>query len=205
MKKLIVAVIGVLFFAPSVSADNWGLGVKLGAGENDPKTIKEVYGVAVTSKEKDEDPTFGGVEAFYEWNLNDENNKLGVKVGIEGYGENSVELKTPVYLEITETTMAIPVTLYYKRDNGIKNWSFYGGAGATWLYSELEGKGLVNAKEHKSKVFPHIAAGAEYRFTHLFALGVDARYNFSAKTTKDGDILTDRTGFGAAITGRFYF
>ncbi len=207
MKKLMVAVLGVLFLAPAAFADGWGLGVKLGAAENDPKTIKDIYhDSTAASSEKDEGPGFGGIEALYEWDMNDESTKLGVKLGLEGYGENKVELKSsPLYLEVKETTVALPLTVYYKRDNGIKNWSFYGGAGATWMYSELEAKGTLNQKEHKGKLFPHINLGAEYRFTKLFALGLDARYNFSAKIKKDGDVLSDRSGFGAAITGRFYF
>jgi len=206
MKKGILVVLGVLFFAPAVFADGWGVGVKLGAGANDPKTIKNIYdNSGATSSEKDENPVFGGVEALYEWDLNDETNKIGVKIGIDAYGENEVEIKSPVYWDVTESTTAVPVTVYYKRDNGIKNWSFYGGAGATYIYSELESKGFVNDKTHKDKCFPHVALGAEYRFTQLFALGLDARYNFSAKVKKDGGVLSDRTGFGAAITGRFYF
>ena len=60
-------------------------------------------------------------------------------------------------------------------------------------------------KEHKSKVAPHLVAGAEYRFTKVFALGLEAKYTFGAKIKKDGDVYSDRSGFSGALTGRFYF
>ena len=101
-----------------------------------------------------------------------------------------------------------PVTVYYKRDNGVKNWSWFAGAGISFLRTELEASGAGfggNDKDHKSKVFPHITVGGEYRFTEVFALGLDAKYNIGAKTKKDGAVYSDRSGFGAALTGRFYF
>lgn len=42
MKKILIAVLSVLFFAPAVFADNWGLGLKAGVGQNDPKDIKKI-------------------------------------------------------------------------------------------------------------------------------------------------------------------
>ena len=57
----------------------------------------------------------------------------------------------------------------------------------------------------KTKIFPHITAGAEYRFNEVFALGLDVKYNIAAKVKKDDLVLSDRSGIGAALTGRFYF
>lgn len=61
----------------------------------------------------------------------------------------------------------------------------------------------------KSKIFPHIMAGTEYRFSELFALGLEAKYNFSAKTEKNYEglnvVLSDRSGLSGAVTARFYF
>jgi len=61
----------------------------------------------------------------------------------------------------------------------------------------------------KNKVFPHIVAGGEYRFTKTFALGLEARYNIGGKAKKNIEdeniVLSNRSGFGAALTGRFYF
>ena len=202
MKKLVIAVVGLLCFAPAVFADNWGLGLRLGAGQNDPKGLKDAYDNTIGNKELDKNEGVFGLEALYEWNLQDEANKIGAKIGWDTYGEN--EFKVTGY-KAEETTYAFPVTVYYKRDNGVQNWSWFAGAGVTFLRTEIEESGLINEKSHKSKVFPHITAGGEYRFTEVFALGLDVKYNIGAKAKKDGVVYSDRSGFSAALTGRFYF
>ena len=202
MKKIVVLFVGLLCFAPAAFADNWGLGLRLGIGENDPKTMQEAYDAILASKELDKSGGVFSLEALYEWNLEDEANKIGAKVGLDFYGEN--EMKTPGY-KAEETTYSFPVTVYYKRDNGVQNWSWFGGVGFTFLRTEVEESGVINETTSKSKVFPHLTIGAEYRFSELFALGLDAKYNFGAKVKKNGAVLSDRSGFGAALTGRFYF
>ena len=142
---------------------------------------------------------------MHEWALNDEANKIGAKVGWDVYGDN--ELKGG-FSKVTEDTYSFPFTLYYKRDNGVGKLSWFGGAGVTILRTKIEAGAFDTSK---NRVFPHIVAGGEYRFTNVFALGLEARYNFSAKVKKDiegdgvKDTLSDRSGFGAALTGRFYF
>ncbi len=194
----------------STRANNWGIGVKLGVGENDPKTLKNAYDEAFdlgfTSKELNKSAGYFSLEVLHEWALTDEADKIGFKVGWDIYGENKLKLKVwGASEEGTEETYAFPFTVYYKRDNGIKNISWYIGAGATILHSKMEWSGLEDYDTSKTKVFPHITAGAEYRFTQVFALGLEARYNFAAKVKKEGDVLSDRSGFGGAVTGRFYF
>ena len=204
MKKIALAVLAVLFISPAAMADNWGAGVKLGIGENDPKTMKDIYDQATMfDRELTKSPGYFSLEALYEWNLNDEANKIGAKIGWDMYGENELKLKgLGNSTKITEETYSLPITVYYKRDNGVKNFSWFAGAGITILHTKIE---FDAEDESKTKAFPHIAIGGEYRFTKLFALGLDARYNIGAKVKKDGDVLSDRSGFGAAITGRFYF
>lgn len=197
MKKLVIAVLAVLFIAPAAMAKDWGVGVKLGAGENDPKSLKADFDTL--GGELDKNAGYFSLEVLHEWALNDEANKIGAKVGWDMYGENELK-QGPV--TITETTYSFPFTVYYKRDNGVQNLSWFGGAGITILRSEIE---MGSNDESKTKVFPHIVLGGEYRFTKVFALGLEARYNFAAKVKKDGVVLSDRTGFGAALTGRFYF
>ena len=202
MKKLLVSLLSVFCFASFAVAGDWGAGVKLGVGENDPKTLNkffDYYGGKLT-----EGNGIFGLEVFYEWNLNDDVNKLGWKVGLDVYGEN--EWKAYPY-KITETIYAFPITFYYKQDYGVKNWSWFAGAGISFMKGEVE-DGLATYKD--STVFPHITAGAEYRFTEVFALGLEAKYNINAKLTKyipEGPLLytTDRSGISAALTGRFYF
>ena len=198
MKKVMIAVLGVLMFSPVAFADNWGLGLKLGAGENDPKTLNDSYDGYLGNKELDKNNGYFGFEAMYEWNL-DKSNKIGARIGWDMYGENELKLSGIKY---EEETYAFPLTVYYKKDNGVKNWSWLGGVGVTLIHSKVDGMGY---NENKTKLFPHIVAGGEYRFTKVFALGLEARYNFAAKVKKHGDVLSDRSGFGGALTGRFYF
>lgn len=230
MRKLFVAILGVLFFSPAVFANNWGLGLKVGVGENDPKSIKN-FDSAITAPQNslEEEEVFAGLEALYELDLNSEADKIGVRLGYEGFGENKAEKSaktisgyqvTEEEVSLKEETYAIPVTVYYKRDNGVKNWSYYAGAGVTFVRSkltyteeeEVETLGGVDVSEvsdseslSDSKIFPHIVAGAEYRFSELFALGLEAKYNIGAKVKKDGWVLSDRSGLSGALTARFYF
>lgn len=210
MKKLVLAALAVLFIAPAAMAEGWGVGVKLGAGQNDPKDMKDLYDEAfdlgATSKELDKNAGYFSLEVLHEWALNDEANKIGAKVGWDMYGENKLELKfLGANEKFTEETYAFPFTVYYKRDNGVGKFSWFGGAGFTILHTKVEASGLAADDTSKTKVFPHIVLGGEYRFTKVFALGLDARYNIAAKVKKDGGVLSDRSGFGAALTGRFYF
>ena len=144
-----------------------------------------------------------GIEVLHEWDLN-EFDRIGVKLGMEGYGQNEHEYDwAGEYAKDTETTYAIPLSVYYKRDNGLKKLSYFGGVGISWISTELEDN--EGESVDKSKVFPHIFIGTEYRFTELFALGLEAKYNIDAKVKKDGMVMSDRSGFSAALTGRFYF
>ena len=81
------------------------------------------------------------------------------------------------------------------------------GAGVTIMHSEVEIEmtGYSDEKYSKTKMFPHVMIGAEYRFCQLFALGLDVRYNIGAKIKKEGDVLSDRSGLGGALAARFYF
>lgn len=199
MKKLLLVMLGVMFLSPVAFADNWGVGVKLGLGENNPKAMEDTYdefgGELTTS-----DGLFG-LEALHEWNLN-EADKIGLKIGLDLYGENKYELGI---LEATETTYAVPLSVYYKKDNGVQKLSYFVGLGVTYINSEIDFSGTLLDDVEKDKVFPHVLGGIEYRFTEVFALGLDLKYNFSAKMKKDGEVVSDRSGFSAALAARFYF
>lgn len=202
MKKLMLAVIAVAVMS-TASFAGFGAAVKLGAGENDPKSLKDLN---VGGTDLTEGYGIFSLEGLYEmpFDAADEANKIGAKIGFDFYGENELKINA-TNAKITEDTYAFPITVYYKRDNGVKNISFWAGPGVTFMRTELEASGIPGVdKEHKNKTFFHIAGGAEYRFTELFALGLDLRYNFSAKVKKDG-YVTDRSGFGGAVAARFYF
>jgi len=203
MKKLLLAVFAVCALSAASFAGGWGLGIKLGAGQNDPKDMKDAH----TSGTLTEAPGVFALEGLYEWDLNGKKlktvgseNKIGLRFGFDSYGENKLEQGG---MTVKEETISLPITVYYKHDGGIKNVSFYAGAGLTFMKSEL--KVSPGTDRDESKTFPHIMAGAEYRFTKLFALGLDLKYNFSAKITKNDLVLSDRTGLQGVLAARFYF
>ena len=204
MKKLLLAVLAVAVLSVSSFAGG-GIAVKLGGGENDPKDMKnahDYYGGKLT-----ESPAFASVEGLYEWNLGGEEldrigsaNKLGLRLGLDVYGQNKYER---LATEVTENTIAVPLSLYYKRDGGIRSFGFYLGGGVTALYTLLD---ISTADDQdNTKIFPHVMGGLEYRFTRVFALGLDLKYNFNAKNKKDDLILSDRSGLQGALAARFYF
>ena len=208
MKKIVVLMFAVLCFAPAAFADNWGYGYKLGVGENRPSDLKDLHnyfsGFPSSDTKLETSGAFFAAETFYEWSLSNEVHKIGAKVDFDYFLENKTESQTTLYQECTETTYAIPLTIYYKRDNGVKAFAWFGGAGATIMYTEMQYKGYNKNIKTKSKIIPHIVVGGEYRFSQLFALGLEARYNFDAKVKKSGILLSDRSGFGGAVTLRFY-
>lgn len=204
MKKLL-AVLGLLCLSSVSFAGNWGIGVKLGIGENNPKSMDETfdeYGGKLTTSDG-----LVALEALHEWNLN-ETDKIGLKLGLDVYGENKYEWGV---FEATENTYAVPLSVYYKKDNGVQKLSYFIGVGVTYINSEIDFSqfrdafGRVVDKIEEDKVFPHVLGGIEYRFTEIFALGLDLKYNFSAKMEKEGEVVSDRSGFSAALAGRFYF
>ncbi|MDR1123918.1 MAG: porin family protein [Elusimicrobiota bacterium] len=201
MKKLML-IAAVSLLTPMAFAE-FGLGVKLGAGQNDPKDMQALFDTDSGNREITKSPAFFSLEGLYEDNLFglEGANKLGLKLGVDIYGQNEYKNHTS-NKKITETTYAVPLSVYYKYDPGIKKFAFYGGAGATFISTKLEAN---NDDESKSKVFPHIIAGAEYRFSQLFALGFDLKYNISAKVEKNDEVISDRSGFGGALAARFYF
>ena len=191
MKKLLLTLFCLSCFAPFAAAGDWGAAVKLGYGENDPKTMQDLFDYATAYNR--ELSKSGGIFARMAFFRGKQNRRQG-RTGF--LGEN--ELKLHGLGTATEETYAIPVTVYYKLDKGLQNWSYWLGLGLSYIHTELDDLS-------DSKFFPHITGGIEYRFTQAFALGLDLKYNFSSKITKDGAVLSDRSGLSAALAGRFYF
>lgn len=210
MKKLVATMVSLLCLTSVVFAGNWGIGIHGGAAQNDPKDMKETYNEAFnwgwSEKNLTKRNEVLGLDAFYEWDTAVEANKFGIKAGVDFYGQNKLKMDWGE-LKAKESTHAFPLTLYFKRDNGVQNWSFLAGAGLTIIDSELEIKWAGHATENysKTKIFPHITVGAEYRFSKLFALGLDVKYNIAAKVKKSEYVLSDRSGIGGTVTARFYF
>jgi hypothetical protein len=206
MKKLaLFAALLAVLSAPCFA--EFGLGVKLGAGQNDPEVLKHNFDTMTGyNRTLTKSPAVFSLEFLYEVNISDNSvNKLGLKAGVDFYGQNKLEVSGLGTQK--EITYSFPITAYYKHDNGIKKVSFYGGAGVTFIKTKFdeESYGSYDISVSHSKVFPHIAGGLEYKFTKLFALGLDLKYNISAKVEKNGLTLSDRSGLNGALAARFYF
>ena len=193
MKKLIVMTSCLLCMTPALLAATGGIGLRLGYGQNDPWLQDEKLS---THGE------VGGVELLEEWELANEASRVGVKLGFDIYGKNKYSQPG---LEAVDNTFALPLSIYYKKTN--ETWSWFAGIGATWIKTkaEVRATGYVPASFSNSKIFPHLTTGAEYRFNESFAIGFDLKYNVNAKITIEDLYVSDRSGFGAAITVRYYF
>lgn len=192
MKKFLLAVLSVVFISSISFAVDGGFSVKGGIGENHPEEMLNV----------NKNSGIFGVDFFLEENLPPyetlwDVNKFGIKFGGEIYGHNKVNV-----LSAKEKTFALPLTLYFKLDQGIKALSTYFGPGITYIRTNVK---ILGESYKKGKIFPHLSCGFEYRFTENFAFGIDLKYNISAKIKKEGFIMSDRSGFQGAGVVRFYF
>ena len=203
MKKIAVLMVSLLSLTSVVLAADKGLGIRVGWAENDPEFEYGGYEKPTTQNE------VFGVEALEEWNLSNEVDKIGVKLGLEFYGKN--KLKDNFYgWDGVDNTYAFPFTVYYKQDFGINRLSWFVGGGVTLIKTKatITGSGARDSRS-KHKFFPHITAGVEYRISELFGLGVDGKYNIGAKMNVYEDeyikYTSDRSGLSAAVTARYYF
>ncbi|MDR0646462.1 MAG: porin family protein [Elusimicrobiota bacterium] len=195
MKKLMLIAFVVSLLTPAAFAE-FGLGVKLGAGQSKSDvedSAKNLFGNNYTHTPS---ILLFGVEALYEkaglFNLG-EQHILGAKIGYTAW--NSEEAKSGIY-KLEVKYYEIPLTLYYKY--APSKWHLGGGFGAAF--------GKTDDKfDTISKVYPFIAAGAEYRFSKLFGLGLDLRYNISGKFEKSGIVYKNVSGVQGAVAARFYF
>ena len=201
MKKVLL--LTLLVFTCTAAFAEGGLGLKFGTGANDAKHKQGAI---------EKSDVYGGLEFFIEGKILSEDTRLGLKGEVLFFGEN--KFKGPYgYLgattTYTESTVAFPITVYYKAVPGAFSW--YAGYGFTILNTSLSGgAGYSSQDMSEIKLFLHAAFGAEYRFGQVFALGVDMRYNFSAQVKGEvfgGQrvVYSDRSGLGGAVTARFYF
>ncbi|MDD6174095.1 MAG: hypothetical protein PUB86_07465, partial [Elusimicrobia bacterium] len=95
MKKILL--LSLLVFLSMPLFAEYGIGVKLGVGENDPKSMNEMFDVY--GGDKTEGDGIFSLEFLYEFPLQagDEVNKLGIKAGFDFYGENELKIKNYYY------------------------------------------------------------------------------------------------------------
>lgn len=212
MKKWLLAVLVLFAFSMISYAADFGIGVKGGIGQNDPKEMKRRFQGCSSgdSCQLTKGPGVFSIEGFFEGKINSTEleitgiNKAGIKVGYDYYMKN--KFKNSSY-DGKETTYGIPLTLYFKADNGLNDWSSYLGIGITWFNTETFFKNNFGSDEYayQKKVIPHIAIGGEYRYTEFFAIGIDVKFNINASQKVYGHTISDRSGFQGLGVVRFYF
>lgn len=195
MKRIMITIGCLLLMTPALFAVNGGLGIRLGYGQNDPK---------FENQNLNTHGEVGGVELLEEWDLSDGTSKIGAKLGFDIYGKNKYSQPG---LEAIDNTFAVPLSVYYKKSN--ENWSWFAGGGLTWISTTVKAATSWGSESFsKSKIFPHLTVGTEYQFGESCALGLDLRYNIAAKISLKEygyTYVSDRSGFNAAITARYYF
>ena len=143
MKKLALAVLAVFCVASAAFASDWGLGLKLGAGQNDPKDMQETYDIHGGELTKG----FGlaGIELLYEGNVS-ETGKLGLKIGADIYGQNEYKylyVFVSSFLLSSLLSLPLPVLLPSLSLSSLSSLSFFVDV---LLFVEV----LVQAFGHKS-------------------------------------------------------
>ena len=204
MKKWLLAVLAVFSFCSLSFAEGWGIAIKSGIGQNNPKTAEtlwDYYGGTLTTA-----PGIFALEGFYEFEVPPEEgdlledvNTFGIGLGYNAYGENELE---DSFLNGKEETYAIPITFYLKVDKGIKGLSSYFGAGITSITTKVS---LGTDTYKKSVFFPHLSCGFEYKFSKVFAIGLEVKYNIHAEVVKDNITMSDRSGIQGLGVAKFYF
>jgi hypothetical protein len=204
MKKLLLAILALYALSGISYAVNFGIGIKGGVGQNDPKTMKQLwnyYGGTITKA-----PGILSIELFSEDTLPYDSemeimdfNKVGFKIGYDSYGKNKLKTSS---LNAEESTFAVPITAYLKEEKGVREFSSYIGAGTTIIKTKAK---LAGSNFTKNKWFAHIALGTEYLYTENISIGIDVKININASVKMEGYTLSNRSGFQGAGVIRFYF
>jgi len=186
MIKKVVAVCCLLSVCAGYAAAEWGLGAKGGVMSYDKKQLQGELDYNVSrginySGTLESAPLYGGLEAFYETKGTD---KLGVSVGITKVGKVTLDQNdlASSYKNFENTAIAVPVTIYWKR-NVADNIAVRLGGGADWMRAKVNIKDStgVDMDLTQNKVVPHVDAGAEWYLSKNVSLGINLGFLFGAK------------------------
>jgi len=195
-------------FSEAISAGNFYLGLGVGAGGSN--NIDEVMAqMPFGNRNSSSSNAFWGLEAGFETPIISETQLLGLRLGVNWHSEAKSRVSVgPWFDEIKNTIRTIPLTAYYKHMFENSKFSVTGGLGVTFIsmewtdtYYDSFGSGSVSVTD--SRTSPHIAFGAEYRFSQLFGLSLDFRYAFDGEIER-GDFRRD-VSFVGGLMARFYF
>jgi opacity protein-like surface antigen len=208
MKKVLAAVLAVFSMAIVAGASDlkgFYIGGSLGmaGGNNFEKLQDRLTDAGVSSKFNDS--TFAyGLELGYEAPVISDNQLLGARLGVTWHDEIKLELKnTDPSASVANRAYTIPVSVYYKHLFADSKFALMGGLGVTFVNMTWESKLNSSSDNYNdSKASPHIIAGAEYKFTEVFALGIDLKYAFDTEIKRQ--VFKRDFNFQGALAARFY-
>ncbi len=203
MKKLLLAVLSIYALSMVSYAVDFGIGIKGGIGENNPKEMKQYAGFTKNS-------SIFSLEGLFETETNGSDwetlgvNKIGIKIGYDSYGKNKIKQST---FTASEDTFSIPITFFVKQDQGVKEFSSYFGIGMSYLKTKIKESSSFSGNWSYSdhKWFFHIIGGCEYKMTEFLSLGIELKYNIDARLKESDFTVSDRSGLQGAGVVRFYF
>ncbi|MGB2579062.1 hypothetical protein AAIR98_000981 [Elusimicrobium simillimum] len=196
MKKLVAIMFAVFMLAGAAHADIF-LGVKGGVGEQEDN-LKDIVS---NNYSYSDSKSIIGAEAGIETH-GDSKHRFGLKAGLNSYGKIDSEDKSIDKDLVLKNTLSVPLTVYYKyapKDTGVHLWI---GAGATWASLKFQDD-IKDVNDTESQIFPHAAAGIEWRIIELIGIGIDLTYNFDAKVKSHG-MYRDFTGLEGMAAVRLY-
>ncbi|MGB2579569.1 opacity protein-like surface antigen [Elusimicrobium simillimum] len=219
MKKIITALLAVVLLPLCAAADQYGLGIRLGAAQKDTNFNNLYRAIDARSYPSSVNTSkfLYGAEVFYEYALNN-NSFIGLKIGVDSIKKDETYAEVVPGREFTFKiqSVTVPLSAYYKY-NFSKYINAYGGAGLSLLFAKYDsttpGAPSFDDSIKKNKAFLHLNAGVEWRVTDVLGWGIDGRYNFAPNIDFDSkvkreistDTRLDLEGFSGAVQIRFYF
>ncbi|ACC98543.1 hypothetical protein Emin_0990 [Elusimicrobium minutum Pei191] len=197
MKKTAIAVFALILMSLSANAEVF-VGVKGGIGASDDN-VRDLMNGDYSYSDRD---GIIGAEIGYDFNSG-HSSRIGVKVGLNSFGKIDSEDKTVHEDLLLKNTITVPLTVYYKYAPNETGVHFWIGGGATWASLKFQND-IDNLSGTETEIFPHAAAGVEWRIVKLIGVGLDVGYNFDAKISNNG-MYRDFTGLEGFAGVKIYF
>lgn len=197
MKKLMAVLFAVTVFSVTASAANLMIGIKGGVAASDDN-VRDMFDGNYSYHDRN---GFMGAELGVDLN-SESTGRFGIKAGFNTYGKIDTDDWTVNRKVLLKNTITVPVTVYYKwapNPTGIHLWI---GGGATWATLKFQDD-KNNLSDTEDQIFPHVAAGIEWRIAEPVAIGLDLNYNFDAKV-RSHNMYRDFTGVEGALAVRVY-
>ncbi|WP_424245940.1 opacity protein-like surface antigen [Elusimicrobium posterum] len=198
MKKILLLSACLLFAFAQANATQFFVGVKGGIGDNDDNVKNAFSG----SYKYSDDKSILGAEAGFDFDTKKDTTTVGIKVGFNSYGKVDSTDKSVDKDILLKNAVAVPLTIYIKYAPEPTGFHFWLGGGMTWSSVKFQDD-VHSLSDTKDQIYPHVAAGAEWRPTTYLGVGLDLKYNINAKI-ETNDIYRDFTGPEAMLAVRLY-